>query len=115
MDIRIIVAIAAAAIQTRRFSLQKQLQELGLSTAAATASRFVVAAPLGFAATAVLMALRGNPLPDLSGQFWLAVVAGGTAQIVATFCTIALFSQRCFAVGIALIKTEVLLVALFLR
>lgn len=113
MEIWVIVTIAAAAVQTLRFSLQKQLKGLGLSTASATASRFVVAAPLAFVATAALMALRGYQMPALSGTFWLAVVAGGMAQIIATFCTIALFSQRSFAVGIAFTKTEVLQVALF--
>ena len=113
MELWVIVTIAAAAVQTLRFSLQKQLKGLGLSTASATASRFVVAAPLAFAATAVLMALRGHGFPALSGTFWLAVVSGGMAQIIATFCTIALFSHRSFAVGIAFTKTEVLQVAIF--
>ena len=49
----------------------------------------------------------------LTGAFWLAVVGGGLAQIIATFCTVALFSQRSFAVGIAFTKTEVLQVAIF--
>jgi len=113
MDLWIIVTIAAAAVQTLRFSLQKQLKVLGLSTAAATASRFVFAAPLAVAGTAVLMTFRGYGMPDLSGEFWLAAVGGGLAQIVATFCTVSLFSQRSFAVGIAFTKTEVLQVTIF--
>ncbi|MEO8242850.1 MAG: DMT family transporter [bacterium] len=113
MELWVIVTIAAAAMQTVRFSLQKRLRGLGLSTAAATASRFVFAAPLALAGVIVLMGVRGYSLPPLSGLFWLAVVAGGVAQIVATFCTIALFSQRSFAVGIAFTKTEVLQVAVF--
>lgn len=113
MEWWVIFTVAAAAMQTLRFSLQKQLKGLGLSTASATASRFVVAAPLALAATAGLMAVRGYPMPALSGTFWIAVVAGGMAQIVATFCTIALFSYRSFAVGIAFTKTEVLQVAVF--
>ena len=113
MELWIIVTVAAAAVQTLRFSLQKQLKALGLSTASATASRFVVAAPLALVATLVLMMVRGYPVPSLSAGFWVAVLAGGVAQIVATFCTIALFSQRSFAVGIAFTKTEVLQVAVF--
>ena len=113
METWVIVTIVAAAMQTLRFSLQKQLRGLGLSTAAATASRFVFAAPLALMAVAALMTWRGYAVPHLSALFWLAVVAGGVAQIVATFCTIALFSQRSFAVGIAFTKTEVLQVALF--
>ncbi len=113
MELWVIITIAAAAMQTLRFSLQKQLKVLGLSTAAATASRFVFAAPLALAGTVALMATRGYAMPDLSGAFWLAVVGGGLAQIVATFCTVTLFSQRSFAVGIAFTKTEVLQVAIF--
>lgn len=113
MELWVVITIAAAAMQTLRFSLQKQLKVLGLSTASATASRFVFAAPLALVGTAALMILRGYDFPALSGTFWLAVVAGGVAQIVATFCTIALFSHKSFAVGIAFTKTEVLQVALF--
>ena len=63
MELWIIVTIAAAAVQTLRFSLQKQLIAHGLSTAAATASRFVVAAPLAFCATAALMFWHGYAIP----------------------------------------------------
>ncbi len=113
MEPWIIVTIAAAAMQTLRFSLQKQLKALGLSTTAATASRFVFAAPLAVLGTALIMTLQDHAFPALSVRFWLAVILGGLAQIIATFCTVALFSQRSFAVGIAFTKTEVLLVALF--
>ena len=113
MEPWVIVTIAAAAMQTVRFTLQKRLKGLGLSTAAATASRFVFAAPLALAGTVGLMVAHGYSVPALGGWFWPAVLAGGVAQIVATFCTVALFSQRSFAVGIAFTKTEVLQVALF--
>jgi drug/metabolite transporter (DMT)-like permease len=45
--------------------------------------------------------------------FWPFVILGGVSQIVATFCTVALFSERSFAVGIAFTKSETLLVAAF--
>lgn len=113
MEPWVIVTIAAAAMQTLRFSLQKQLKALGLTTTSATASRFLFAAPLAIGGAAVLMAVRGYGFPALSGAFWVAVTLGGLAQIVATFCTVALFSHRSFAVGIAFTKTEILQVALF--
>ncbi len=59
------------------------------------------------------------PLPkeqQTTGQqpmFWAYAVAGGVAQIIATFCTVALFSERSFAVGVAFTKTETVQVALF--
>lgn len=113
MEIWVWVTVAAAAVQTVRFMLQKRLKGLGLSTGGATFSRFVFAAPLAGSALLALMMARGDGLPALSGAFWLWAVAGGAAQIIATFCTVALFSERSFAVGIAFTKSETILVAGF--
>ncbi|MCC5969312.1 MAG: DMT family transporter [Pararhodobacter sp.] len=113
MDIWVWVTIAAAAVQTLRFVLQKRLKGLGLSTGGATFSRFVFAAPIAGAALVALMVARGDSLPALPAAFWLWAMAGGAAQIIATFCTVALFSERSFAVGIAFTKTEAILVAGF--
>ncbi len=113
MEIWVGVTIAAAAVQTLRFMLQKRLKGLGLSTGGATFSRFVFAAPLAGAALVALMGARGDSLPALPPAFWLWAMAGGAAQIIATFCTVALFSERSFAVGIAFTKTETILVAGF--
>ena len=113
MEPWVIVTIAAALMQTLRFSLQKRLKGLGLSTGGATFSRFVFAVPIAAAGSAGVMALRGYGLPALSPAFWGYVVLGGLSQIVATFCTVALFSHRSFAVGIAFTKTETIQVALF--
>jgi drug/metabolite transporter (DMT)-like permease len=41
------------------------------------------------------------------------VIPGGLGQIIATFCTVALFSERSFAVGVACTKSETLMVAAF--
>lgn len=109
----LLITLVAAALQTARFSLQKQLKTLGLSTLAATASRFVTASPLALMLTAVLMLAYGYGWPALAPGFWPAAMVGGAAQIAATFCTVSLFSRRSFAVGIAFTKTEVLQVALF--
>ncbi|WP_410218890.1 EamA family transporter [Paracoccus sp. (in: a-proteobacteria)] len=111
MEIWALVTIAAAAVQTLRFMLQKRLKGLGLSTAGATFSRFVFAAPIAGAALCALIFAEGTSLPELSSTFWLCAMAGGAAQIIATFCTVALFSERSFAVGIAFTKTETILVA----
>ena len=113
MQIFLPITLVAAALQTARFSLQKQLKTLGLSTLSATAARFVTASPLAIVLTAVLMAWRGYGWPSLAASFWPAAAMGGLAQIAATFFTVSLFSQRSFAVGIAFTKTEVLQVALF--
>lgn len=113
MELWVWVTLAAAAVQTLRFVLQKRLKGLGLSTAGATFSRFVFAAPLAGSAVLVLMAAQGAGLPALGPGFWAYAVAGGLAQIIATFCTVALFSERSFAVGIAFTKTEAIQVAGF--
>jgi drug/metabolite transporter (DMT)-like permease len=59
------------------------------------------------------MTVKGYGFPDIAAGFWGYAAIGGTAQIIATFCTVALFSERSFAVGIAFTKTETLQVALF--
>lgn len=113
MEIWVLVTVLAAAVQTLRFMLQKRLKGLGLSTGGATFSRFLFAVPLAVTGVALLMVLRGYELPRPGPMFWAYVVAGGVAQIIATFCTVALFSERSFAVGVAFTKTETVQVALF--
>lgn len=113
MTLWVWATLAAALVQTVRFSLQKSLKNLGLSSGGATFSRFLFAAPLALALSAGLLAASGAPLPALGARFWGMVVVGGFAQIVATLATVALFSERNFAVGIAFTKTETVLVAMF--
>jgi drug/metabolite transporter (DMT)-like permease len=112
MPLWIPISLAAAAVQTLRFLLQRRLKTLGLTTGGATFSRFVFAAPLAWALVATLIAL-GRDWPSLGASFWLWCLAGGLGQILGTFCTVALFSMRNFAVGIAFTKTETVQVALF--
>lgn len=113
MTLWIWVSLAAAAVQTLRFMLQKRLKGLGLSTGGATFSRFVFAVPFAIGGAVLLMTLQGVAMPDLPMRFFLFGMAGGLAQIVATFCTVMLFSLRSFAVGIAFTKTELVQVAIF--
>ncbi|MDT8854101.1 DMT family transporter [Paracoccaceae bacterium Fryx2] len=112
MTLWIPVTIAAAAVQTLRFMLQKRLKGLGFSTGGATFSRFLFAAPLAACGLAALL-LAGHELAPPTAAFWGFVMAGGVAQILATLCTVALFSERSFAVGIAFTKSEIVLVAVF--
>ncbi|SEN27820.1 Uncharacterized membrane protein [Pseudorhodobacter antarcticus] len=113
MALWIVATVAAAAVQTVRFMLQKRLKGLGLSTGGATFSRFLFAVPLAGAGVCAMILARGHALPPLGLAFWGFAIAGGIGQIVATFCTVALFSERSFAVGIAFTKTETVQVALF--
>ncbi|MDJ0629531.1 MAG: DMT family transporter [Rhodobacter sp.] len=113
MELWIAVTLAAAAVQTLRFMLQKQIKAAGLSTGGATFSRFVFAAPLAILTSAALMPAMAQDWPPLTPAFWAYALGGGLGQIVGTFCTVALFSLRNFAVGIAFTKTETIQVAIF--
>lgn len=108
----IAITFAAALVQTVRFMLQRQLQGAGLSTGGATFSRFVFAAPLAVGLAVILTFYTGEA-PQFSKRFWSFAIVGGLGQIVATFCTVALFSERNFAVGIGFTKTETMIVAAF--
>lgn len=112
MEIWVIATVLAAAFQTVRFMLQKQLSMGALSTAGATFARFVYSAPLVLLLVAVYLTARDLTLPAFNGLFWTYALAGGLAQILATICVVALFRQRNFAVGITFKKTEVVQTAL---
>ncbi len=113
MALWVYVTIAAAAVQTLRFMMQRQLHGIGLSPGGATFARFVFAAPIAAALAFALVAERGAGIAAPGLRFWSFAVAGGLAQIAATFCTVALFRERNFAVGIAFTKTETVQVAAF--
>ena len=113
MSLWVLFTFAAAAIQTLRFMLQKQLTGAGLSTGGATFSRFLFAAPLACALSALALAATGTDLPRPGMSFWGWIALGGIAQIAATFLTVAIFSLRNFAVGVTFTKTETVQVALF--
>lgn len=113
IELWILATLAAALVQTIRFSLQKSLRGSGLSSGGATFSRFLFAAPLAALLAIGLTLATGSGWPETSPRFWGMVVAGGLAQIIATLATVALFAARNFAVGIAFTKTETVLVAAF--
>jgi len=108
-DLWIWASLAAAAFQTVRFMLQKQMAQATLSAGGATFARFFYAAPfivvlLALYATATAQVIKMPPL-----AFWAYGLAGGVAQITATVFTVMLFGLRNFAVGMAFIKTEAIL------
>ena len=106
----VLLSVAAAAFQTLRFVLQKRLSMGALSAGGATFARFVYAAPLAAALVALLVG--GGPVPGLGAAFWPYALSGGLAQIGGTWCVVALFARRNFAVGIAFKKSEVVQTAL---
>lgn len=112
MTLWIPVTIAAASFQTVRFMLQKVLSSARLSASGATFARFAYSAPIVLLALGAYLAATGRALPALDARFWIFAVVGGTTQILATICVVALFKQRNFAVGITFKKTEVIQTAL---
>lgn len=112
MSLWIPISLAAALVQTLRFLLQKQLKSLGMSTGGATFSRFLFGLPLVWMVVGGFW-LAGFQSGPTTVTFWLWCLIGGLGQIIGTYCTVSLFSQRNFAVGIAFTKTETVQVALF--
>jgi len=107
MELWIPITIAAAFSQNLRFMLQKNLKATRLSTAGATFARFIYSAPLVAILMVIYVRLIGQEFPDVPLAFWGYALSGGLAQIIATMCVVALFSERNFAVGITFKKTEV--------
>jgi drug/metabolite transporter (DMT)-like permease len=113
MPLWIPVTIFAAFMQTLRFTLQRHLKVTTLSTAGATWARFLYSAPLVAVIVAVYAQATAQALPIPGAGFWAFLVPGALAQVLGTMCIVALFAFRNFTVGITLMKTEVILTALF--
>lgn len=109
MESWIFVTLGAVVAQTVRFALQKRLRGTGLSTGGATFARFVYSAPLVVILLAIHSGTSSQSMPGIPTVFWLFALAGGTTQILATMCVVALFSHRNFAVGMTFKKSEVLM------
>lgn len=112
MALWIPITLFAAFAQNLRFMLQRHLKITVLSTGGATFSRFLFSAPLVAVIAMAYGSARGLTFPRLGSEFWIAATLGGTAQILATMCVVALFAHRNFGVGITFKKTEVMLTAL---
>jgi len=112
MEAWIVISVAAAAFQTLRFMLQKHLSTAALSTGGATFARFIYSMPFIVSLAIGYLVWTGAPVPEFSLRFWVFALSGGLAQILATWCVVALFAQRNFAVGITFKKTEVMQTAL---
>jgi drug/metabolite transporter (DMT)-like permease len=112
MELWVIITIAAAFLQNLRTAFQKHLQS-ALSTTGATFARFGFGFPFALIYLTVLVVVFGKPLPAPNSHMMVFAAIGGTAQILATFTLLHLFSRRNFAVGNAFAKTEPIQAALF--
>ncbi|MEM9968093.1 MAG: DMT family transporter [Pseudomonadota bacterium] len=104
----VLATCAAAAFQTVRFMLQKQVSTGTLSASGATFARFVYALPFVAAGLIAHLNLTGQSLPTVQQGFWRFGFLGAVTQILATVCVILLFKERNFAVGITFKKTEMI-------
>ena len=112
MEPWVLFSVLAAAAQTMRFAIQKVLVSAALSPAAATWARFLWSWPLAVALAFAYGRATGADFPEFTPTFLIYAILGGAFQILATICTVSLFSMRAFAVGITFKKTEVMLTAL---
>ena len=109
MELWLGITLVAAFLQNVRSLLQKRLTgELSVNGAAYV--RFLYALP--FAWLYGLWLWQGQ-FDGLNTQFWLYVLTGSVAQIVATACLLQSFTTGNFAVGTAYSKTEAAQAALF--
>jgi drug/metabolite transporter (DMT)-like permease len=108
----IVFTLLAAAGQTIRNAMQRELTAT-LGTAGATHVRFLFGFPFAVMFLAGLMLITGARLPMPPPVFWLWVLLGMGAQILATALMLMAMGERSFVVTIAYIKTEPVQVALF--
>jgi len=106
------LTIAAALLQSLRSAVQRHLTRQ-LSTNGATYTRFAYGLPLAVLYVILLGSGLGQGWPTPGSSFWLWVVAGSLAQILATSLLLTVFRWKNFAVGVAYSKTEVVQAALF--
>jgi len=108
----IALSLFAAAFQTLRFMLQKTLSSGALSAGGATLARFFYSMPFVISLAVGYFLWSGAAWPELAASFWIYSTIGGVAQILATWCVVAIFAHRNFAVGITFKKSEVIQTAL---
>ena len=109
VELWLAITFGAAFLQNVRSLLQKRLTG-DLSVNGATYVRFIYALP--FAWVYALWMWEGQ-LGEINVSFFLYVLTGAVAQIVATACLLASFTTGNFALGTAYSKTEAAQAALF--
>ena len=106
------ITIWAAACQTLRTGLQKQLKGR-LSTNGASFVRFAYGLPLAIVYLGACLYFTDRNLPATHAEFYAWTALGGVAQILATNLLILALSMRNFVVATAYSKTEALQAAAF--
>jgi drug/metabolite transporter (DMT)-like permease len=107
----IVFTIAAAAAQSARNAMQRELTSV-LGTVGATQVRFLYGLPFGIVFLVVALAITGDRLPTFAPVSVAWTAAGALAQVVATALMLAAMKERSFVVTTALVKAEPIWVAL---
>ena len=113
MNLWIIITIAAAFVQNLRSAVQKHLKTV-MGNTGATFVRFGFGLPFAALYWLIVYYYTGSIFPSFEYKtfiFWTSVAA--TAQILATFLLLYLFSFRNFVVGSAYSRTEPAQTAIF--
>jgi len=106
------LAVGSAFLQCIRTAQQQRLRGL-MSVNAAGFVRYLFGAPVAAAIVALACLQQGALPPVPGGTAMLAILCGGTSQVLATNLLILSFGYRNFAVGTAYSKTEAMQTALF--
>jgi drug/metabolite transporter (DMT)-like permease len=107
-----VFTIAAAAAQTARNAMQRELTAK-LGTVGATHVRFLFGCPFALVFLAAVLVAKGAAPPATGLAFWVWILVGALSQILATALMLAAMGERSFLVAIAYTKTEPVQVALF--
>lgn len=107
----IVFTIAAAAAQSARNAMQRELTTV-LGTAGATQVRFFYGLPFGLVFLGVVLTATGESIPRFSAWSILWTATGALAQAIATALMLAAMREKSFVVTTALIKSEPVWVAL---
>lgn len=105
------ITLAAATFQILRTSRQHQLRAV-LSVNGAGFVRYGYGFPLAVVVAVITFVAAGADVPSIPPRFWLIIIGGGIAQILATIALLRAFDLRDFAIGTVYAKTEVILVAI---
>jgi drug/metabolite transporter (DMT)-like permease len=108
-----VFTLIAAAAQTARNAMQRELTATTLGTVGATHVRFLFGFPFALLFLLGLLAVTGDHLPAAPPVFWPWVIGGALGQIAATALMLSAMGERSFVVAYAYIKTEPVQVALF--
>lgn len=104
-------AVAAALFQALRYAALKELNK-HLPAMVTGYVRLIFALPLLIAYLAVVLTVKGVPLPAMNARFLLMAALGSLGQFLATVLMVRIFQLGNFAVGTMLAKTDAIMTAL---